>query len=173
VKWFLTGDSIGLAALLEAAGETVVSPPSHYRDRIDELEEATDYRLDLLLRKAREVDVLVLDGMYEPPGYAKRHVVPWGGAVRGRCVVGVETNDPEAFDAATKYWRGCVCRTAQISVYVTNDSATANRASASRRAVLWEGDAAPVIKAALHQCAYKPISGVGRIYTTTGQHTSI
>lgn len=168
MKWFLTGDSIGLASKLEAAGETVVSLPKHYRSSFDDVEEPTDYTLQIQLRAVGNVDVLVLDGFFAEPGYAKRHVVPWGGAVRGRCVVGIGTNDPHDYQTARETWRGCVCRMAQIGVYVSDDADTVNKASSSRFAVFWEGDLSPLLRAVHDICKYQRVNENGRIYK--GEH---
>lgn len=172
MKWFLTGDSLGIASKLVSAGEAVDAGPSYYRD-IMMTEEPGDYTLSRYLLKFTGLDVVVLDGLFELPGYAKKSILPWGGGARGRCVVGVESTDPVGFHRFQTAWRGCIVGLSHIGVYVTSDRETANKASVARRVVYWEGDVAPLITAVTHQCQYKPISGVGRIYTTTGQHTSI
>ena len=172
MKWFLTGDSLGLASRLADVGETIDGGPAYYRDLMM-TEEPNDYALSRHLLKFRGLDVVVLDQLFELPGYAKKSTLPWGGSVRGRCVVGVDASDPAGFARFQRGWRGCICGLAHIGVYVTPDRETANKASVARRVVYWEGDVAPLIAAVTDQCQYKPIAGVGRIYTTTGQHTSI
>ena len=173
MKWFLTGDSIGLAEMLEAAGETVVSLPKHYRTSFDDVEEPPDYTLQIQLRAVGNFDVLVLDGFFAEPGYAKRHVVPWGGAVRGRCVVGIGTNDPDDYRTAREKWRGCVCGMAQISVYVSDDPDTVNKAASSRFAVFWEGELDPLLRAVEDICKYQQVRADGRIYKGGGNVHSV
>ena len=174
MNWFLTGDSLGIASHLEGGGQNLMNSTSSYRD-IEVTEDPSDYPLHRYLRHPshKGTQVLLLDQIFEPPGYARKHVLSWGGAVKGRCVVGVSNDDPNGFDTFKRAWRGCIIGLSHIGVYVTTDRAVANAASVSLRVVFWEGDAAPLLQAAADCCNYKRLAGVPRIYTTTGQHTSI
>ena len=155
MKWFLTGDSAGLANLLEEAGEEVISTPGMYRVSIDDDFEAVEYNLAAFVRSVGKFDVLVLNKPWELPGYHKRTPLSWGGMIRGRCVAGVSLSDPDAFNIATNTWRGCNMRPAQFSVYMSNDINTLNRfVTGGNKGVLWDGDIHPFIKACKDTCEY-------------------
>ncbi len=174
MRWFLTGDSLGIAEELHTAGETVISQPNQYRSAQPDIEESMDYKLSVMLRH-QQLDVLLLDDVFVEPGYAKRHIVPWGGAVRGRCVVGISAGDPDAYAKARNAWRGCVCRMSQLGVYVTPDADSANMAARTgRRVVFWQEDISPLIRAVSDTCNYRQLpDGNGRIYIVGGNVASL
>ena len=165
MKWFLTGDTLGIAAALRAGGEDVVSVPAFHRDNVPDIEEPGDYRLDKLLRRpeAEGVEVLVLDRLLAAPGYAKRYVFPWAGADRNRCVVGIGPGDPEEYNEWAKSHRQCIVGAPHIAVYVSPDLGVIEKLRAARRAVLYQGDVNVIVRAVRDALEYKQVDN--RIYT--------
>lgn len=164
MRWFLTGDSLGIYQSLVDAGETVVSSTGMYRDQTGDEFEAIDYNISSFVRSVGSFDVMVLDDVWRRPGYRKRTPLTWGGAVRGRCIVGVSTGDPDSYSIARDTWRGCNVRPAQLSVYVSSDMGSLRTFSSNgSKGVLWSGSISPLIDAVSDVCNYR--IGPSRIYS--------
>jgi len=155
MRWYIAEDVFGIRDALIEAGETVVSLEKNERQNQGELEETGDFKLKIMIRDAPQFDVILLGNISDSIGYARSAVLPWAGGVRGRCVVGVSTDDPDAMWRLKNAMRGCVVGLSQCQVYVTNDESSAVEASTYRKSVLWDGDVSKLIEAASDTCNHR------------------
>lgn len=148
MKWFLTGDLLGIADGLKAAGQDVLAVQALFRSSMADLDDPGDYPLGRILNRpeAADTQVLVLDQLLAAPGYAKRHVLPWSGASRNRVVVGITSGDPGEYNEWSSSHRQCIVSAPHIGVHVSRSLDIINAMNA-RRAVLWTGDAGPLVAA--------------------------
>ena len=156
MKWFLTGDSLGIRQALIDEGQEVVGSAGMYRPETDDEFEAMDYPIGQYVRSLGSFDVMLLDNVWRRPGYKKRTPLTWGGLVKGRCIVGVSLTDPESYRIARETWRGCNVRAAQLSVYVSTDMTSLNQfTSTGNKGVLWGNGISPLIDAVSDVCNYR------------------
>ena len=105
MRWLVTEEHGGIREALVNAGQEVIGGAGALRDR-SSIEESRDYKLKAIIRNLEPFDVLVLGHLVETPGYWKGAVLPWSGAIRGRCVVGV-LDGAESLTRAKTALRGC------------------------------------------------------------------
>lgn len=147
MRWYVAENTHGIRELLLESGETVVSRIDRERQNAEGIEETGDFKLKVMMRDAEQFDVIVLGNFTDAIGFARSAVLPWAGGVRGRCVVGTATDDPDATWRLKNAMRGCVVGFSQLSVYLTDDEPSAIEASSRRKTVLWSGSIQPLIDA--------------------------
>lgn len=160
MKWFVTEEHNGIRKALIDSGEEVVGGEA-LRDR-STIEESRDYKLKAIIRNIEAFDVLVLGHLVENPGYWKGAVLPWSGAIKGRCVVGV-LDGQESLLAAKTALRGCSMNVNHCGVLVSRDLETAEALTRYAKSVYWDGgNIRQVIAAASDYCNY--IHELPRLY---------
>lgn len=161
MRWLITEEHAGIREALVNAGQEVIGGPGALRDRSD-IEESRDYKLKAIIRNLEPFDVLVLGHLVEDPGYWKGAVLPWSGAIRGRCVVGV-LDGAESLTRAKTALRGCSMNVNHCGVLVSSDLATAEDLTRYAKSVYWDGEnIEQVIAAASDYCNY--IHELPRLY---------
>jgi hypothetical protein len=161
MKWFFTGDSGPIAEQLLSSGHEIVGSSDLYRDT-DEAEDSREYPIKRIIRDLEPFDVLGLVDLLNPVGYWKGGVLPWSGAIRGRCVVGFAFG-PDASWRARNAMRGCSMNVSHCGVVVCDHRDQAEFFTRYAKTVYWDGkNIDPIIRAAFDYCNY--IHDVPRLY---------
>lgn len=161
MRWFVAEDHGGIRQALLNAGQEVIGSLGSLRVRSD-LEESRDYKLKSIIRNMEPFDVLVLGHLVEDPGYWKGAVLPWSGAIRGRCVVGI-LDGADSLQKAKTALRGCSMNVNHCGVLVSTDLRTAEDLTRYAKSVYWDGENIDrLIAAASDYCNY--IHELPRLY---------
>lgn len=107
-------------------------------------------------------DILGLVDLLNPAGYWKGGVLPWSGAIKGRCVVGFAFGEKASWTSANAM-RGCAMNVSNCGVIVCDDRSQAEWFTMYGKTVYWDGkNIGAIIRAASDYCAY--VHNVPRLY---------